>query len=38
MKVFLSVCMALLLNLTGSVQAAETLTPIGGKLLAPDFA
>ena len=37
MKLFMSVCMALLLNLAGNVPAAETLTPMGSKLLAPDF-
>jgi len=38
MKSFLSVCMVLLLNLPGGIQAAEPLTPIAGQLLAPDFA
>lgn len=37
MKVFMSICMALLLSLAGNVPAADTLTPMGSKLLAPDF-
>ena len=37
MKVFMSICMVLLLNLAGNVAAADTLTPMGSKLLAPDF-
>lgn len=37
MKVFMSMCMALLLSLAGNVPAADTLTPMGNKLLAPDF-
>jgi len=37
MKVFKSICMVLLLNLAGNVPADGTLTPMGNKLLAPDF-
>jgi len=37
MKIFMSICMTLLLNLAGNVQAAEMLTPMGSKLLASDF-
>ena len=38
MKIFNNICMALLLSLAMSTQAAETLTPVGGKVPAPDFA